>query len=192
MTAESNKVQYRHALSVWWLLLWRSFLGLFLLSFPMLWMLKIALEGPSLLDPPTWRRVVATIIWIGILALAVFAAQLIVQQMLWKRYRRFALSVIDIGSGEARPDNHLSVPERFKVVWALFWRFAPIAGIVYYLSKSHLYPLPALVNPLTQLFRLGFFAGLVFLPPFAVRFALRRRYSSFKIGLSEPAGKAMS
>jgi hypothetical protein len=192
MTAESNKVQYRHALSMWWLLLWRSFLGLFLLSFPMVWMLKIALEGPSLLDPPPWRRVVATIIWIGILVLAVFAAQLIVQQMLWKRYRRFALSVIDIRNGEARPNNHLSLLERFKVVWALFWRFVPIAGIVYYLCRSHLNPLPALVTPLTQLFRLGFFAGLVFLSPFAVLFALRRRYRTFTVCLTEPAGKARS
>jgi hypothetical protein len=192
MTAEGNKVQYRHSLSIWWLLLWRSFLGLFLLSFPMVWMLKIALEGPSLLDPPPWRRVVATIIWIGILALAVFAAQLIVQQMLWKRYRRFALSVIDISNGEARPNKHLSLLERFKVVWALFWRFVPIAGISYYLCRSHLSPLPALVTPLTQLFRLGFFAGLVFLPPYAVLFALRRRYSSFTVCLTEPAGKAPS
>jgi hypothetical protein len=192
VTAERNKVQYRHALSMWWLLLWRSFLGLFLLSFPMVWMLQIALEGPSLLNPPTWRRVVATIIWIGIQALTVFAAQLIVQQVLQKRYRRFALSVIDISNGEARPNNHLSVLERFKLVWALFWRFVPIAGIAYYLCSSYLNPLPALANPLTQLFRLGFFAGLVFLSPFAVLFALKRRYSSFTVCLTEPAGKAPS
>lgn len=192
MTAEGKKVQYRQALSMWWLLLWRSFLGLFLLSFPMVWMLKIALEGPSLLNPPTWRRVVATIIWIGILVLTVFAAQLIVQQMLQKRYRRFALSVIDISSGETRPNNHLFVLERFKVVWALFWRFVPVAGIVYYLCRSHLNPLPALVNPLTQLYRLAFFAGLVFLSPFAVLFAMRRRYSSFTVSLTAPARKAPS
>ena len=186
MTAQSQKVQYRQALSMWWLLLWRSFLGLLLLSFPMTWMLKIALEGPSLLDPPPWRRVVATIIWIGILVLTVFAAQLIVQQMVRKRYRRFAVSIVDINSGEARPDNHLFVAERFKVAWALFWRFVPVAGIAYYLSRSHLNPLPPLINPLTHLIRLCFVAGLVFVAPLAVLFALRRRYASFVACLTEP------
>jgi ABC-type Fe3+ transport system permease subunit len=135
---------------------------------------------------------VATIIWIGILVLTVFAAQLIVQQMLRKRYRRFAISVIDNSNGEAPPNNHLFLLERFKVVWALFWRFVPVAGIVYYLCKSHLNPLPPLVNPLTQLFRLGFLAGLVFVAPLAVLFALRRRYTSFKVCLTEPVGKAES
>lgn len=192
MTIEGRKVQYRHAFSMWWLLLWRSFLGLLLLSFPMVWMLKIALEGPSLLDPPPWRRVVATIIWIGILVLTVFAAQLIVQQMLRKRYRRFEVSVVDIRNKEARPKNHLFLLERFKVAWALFWRFVPVAGIVYYLCRSHLNPLPPLVTPLTQVFRLGFVAALIFVAPLAVLFALRRRYTSFAVCLTEPAGRAPS
>ena len=192
MTAESKKMQYRHALSMWWLLLWRSFLGLLLLSFPMTWMVTISLGGPSPLHPSLWRRVVATIIWIGILVLTVFAAQLIVQQMLRKRYRRFAVSVIDNSNGEARPNNHLFLLERFKVAWALFWRFVPVAGIVYYLCKPYLNPLPPLVNPLTQIFRLGFLAGLVFVAPLAVLFALKRRYTSFKLSLPEPVGKAES
>ncbi len=188
MTAESKKMEYRHALSMWWLLLWRSFLGLLLLSFPMTWMVTISLGGPSFLHPSLWRRVAATVIWIGILVLTVFAAQLIVQQMIRKRYRRFAVSVIDNTGGEARPNNHLFVLERFKVVWALFWRFVPVAWIVYYVFRSHLNPLPIFVGPLTYLIRIGYVAALVLVAPFVVLSALRRRYSTFELRLTEPDG----
>jgi hypothetical protein len=155
-------------------------------------MLKIGLGGPSLLNPPLWRRVGATIIWIGQLIFMVFAAQLLVQQMMQKRYRQFAVSVIDNSNGEARPNNHLFLLERFKLAWALFWRFVPVASTVYYLCRSHLNPLPPFVNPLTHLIRLGFVAGLVFVAPLAVLFALRRRYTSFAVRLTEPVGKAPS
>ena len=185
MPAESMKVNYQHALSMWWLLLWRSFLGLLLLFLLVVWMLRVGLGGPSLLNPSLWRRVGTTIIWIGQLTWIVFAAQLLVQQMIRKRYRRFAVSVIDNSTGEARPKNHLFPLERFKVAWALFWRFTPAAWIAYYLCRSHLNPLPPLVTPLTHLIRVGFVAGLVFAGPLAVLFALRRRYTSFAVCLTE-------
>ncbi len=192
MPAESQKMRYQQALSMWWLLLWRSFVGLLLFFFLVLWMLRVGLGGPHLLDPSLWRRVGATIIWIGQLVLLVFAAQLLVQQMMRKRYRHFAVSVTDNRNGIARDDNHLFLLERFKVAWALFWRFVPVAGIVYYLCRSHLNPLPPFVTPLTYLIRLGFVAGLVFAGPLVVQFALRRRYTSFAARWTETVDKTPS
>ncbi len=192
MPAESKKMRYQQALSMWWLLLWRSFVGLLLFFFLVLWMLRVGLGGPHLLDPSLWRRVAATIIWIGQLVLLVFAAQLLVQQMMRKRYRHFAVSVTDNRNGKTRDGNHLFLLERFKVAWALFWRFVPVAGIVYYLCRSHLNPLPPFVTPLTYLIRLGFVAGLVFAGPLVVQFALRRRYTSFAARLTETVDKTPS
>ncbi len=191
MPAEGKRMQYQHALSMWWLLLWRSFIGLLLLFFLATWMIRIGLGGPSLLDPALWRRVGATILWLGQLVVAVFAAQLLVQQMIRKRYRRFEISIIDNRNREARPNNQLFLLERFKIAWALFWRFVPVAWIVLYLLKSQLNPLPPFVNSLTYLLRLGFVAALVFVAPLTVLFALRRRYASFAVCLTEP-GKAPS
>ncbi len=190
MPEESQKMRYQQALSMWWLLLWRSFIGLLILYLLLIWMLRVGLGGPRLLDPGLGRRIGVTIIWIGQLTLIVFAAQLLVQQMIQKRYRHFAVSVIDHRNGEARHDNHVFLLERFKVAWALFWRFVPVAGIAYYLCKPHLNPLPPFVTPLTHLIRLGFVAGLVFAGPLAVLSALKRRYTSFAVSVTAPVGKA--
>jgi hypothetical protein len=183
MAAESKKVEYSHMLSMWWLLLWRSILGLQILAL-------ISYVSLTMPEPGLWGRIVAAVILIGALLLISFAAQLLIQQMIRKRYRHFLASVIDHRSGEVRPDNHLMLLERFKIAIALLWRIAPIVGICWVFSV--LLPRALGPAPLATLGPVGASAVLVLAPPLAVRSALRRRYSSFEVRVQERAGEALS
>jgi hypothetical protein len=190
MAAESKKVEYSHMLSMWWLLLWRSILGLQILALISYVSLTMPQRGPNDSSPGLWGRIVAAIILIGALLLISFAAQLLIQQMIRKRYRLFLVSVIDNRSGEVRPNNHLMLLERFKIAIALLWRIAPIVGICWVFSV--LLPRALGPAPLATLGPVGASAVLVLAPPLAVRSALRRRYSSFEVRVQERAGEALS
>lgn len=181
MTEGTGKIEFKQAFSMWRLLLWRSFV-VYLLLLLVLMMLLLMLEQLEKVVSLRWLSYRAALLIVAPV-LSVFAIQLLVQQMIRKRYRTFSLSVMDEASQESRSRNNLTVPERFKVVWALFWRIAPVI-----IASYALFALPRFLGfPQLSSFRnhgnYGSVALMFLVPPFGVRAALSKRYSTFEVRL---------
>jgi hypothetical protein len=184
MNEGTGKIAYQHALRMWWLLLWRSLLAVLLFGYISYMLLMMEDNGSSQTSLNFWSRAVAGVELIGTLLLTVFAIQLLVQQMIRKRYRAFSLSVMDEPTQGSRSRSHLTIPERFKVVAALFWRIAPIIALSFSLTVGPNY---VGLSPLASLLNIASLALLIFAPPFGVRAALGKRYSTFEVRLASRA-----